>query len=187
MAESISFSNLIRERIKNFNAEEFIILNQRKSEADANNKNADLLFLILTFSLFGIFTIAAYVIKNQQNKIIFDQKIKEGESNFRLMAELMPEKVTNATPDGSVMYYNKSWQDFTGSSHNELVANGWAQWVHAEDLNETNQKWQHSITTGADFYTVLRMKNKDGQYRWHTCQARAIHDENGNIKLWVGL
>jgi PAS domain S-box-containing protein len=117
---------------------------------------------------------------------ILNQKILESEKHFKLMAELMPEKVTNATPDGNVMYYNKSWQDFTGANFTELVKNGWTNWIHDDEVAESTKKWMNSVATGEDFNMDLRMKNQAGEYRWHTSKARAVKDENGNIKLWVG-
>ena len=113
-------------------------------------------------------------------------KIKESESYFRLMAELMPEKVINAKPDGTIIYYNKSWQDYTGASFDELLNNGWEKWIHPDEVDETTQRWLQSLETGNDFDMELQMLNYDGEYRWHTSRARAVKDDNGNTKLWIG-
>ena len=115
------------------------------------------------------------------------QKIKESESYFRLMAELMPEKVTNAKPDGTIIYYNKSWQDYTGASFDELIREGWGKWIHPDEVAETTRLWLHSLKTGDDFDMELQMLNHEGEYRWHTSRARSVNDENGNTKLWIGF
>lgn len=202
--ESINFSALIRSSIKRFNEEEFYLLKKRKTETEENIKNAGLLFLLLIFSLLGTFAFVAYIIKTQNDKILLEEKlkeaeniyhlsqviitnkIKESEQQFRLMAELMPEKVTNATPDGRIMFYNKSWQDYTGANMDELINEGWAKWIHADEQEETSNRWQKSLATGEDFFMEVRMKNHAGQYRWHTSRARAIKDENDAILLWIG-
>ena len=120
-------------------------------------------------------------------QILINKKIKESESHFRMIAELMPEKVTNATPDGKVVFYNKSWTDYTGASFDELINEGWGKWVHPDDMEEVDKNWNHSVKTGNDFDMELRMLNHYGEYRWHTNRAKAAKDEEGNIKLWVGI
>ncbi len=315
--ESLALNALIRNRIYSFNQEEFRLLELRKAEIEAIHKYSNLLFLLLLFSLLFIFASVVYIIKNQQNKIKFDEKLKEterlyhemiytstsmfailqgpemiikianeailnswgkgnniigksifsvlpeiveqgfgkilqtvyqtgelytsyetpvdivrnghneivyysftyqpqhnsegqiagiaiianevtsqaiinkklkeSEQHFRLISDLMPEKVTNATPEGNVSYYNKSWQDYTGASFDELVRDGWTKWIHKDELAETTDRWEKSLKTGADFDMVLRMLNHNGQYRWHKSTARAIKDESGKTKLWVGF
>lgn len=120
------------------------------------------------------------------SQALLNKKIKESESHFRMIAELMPEKVINATPEGNVIYFNKSWYDYTGASFDELVHEGWIKWVHPNDVQEILEKWEYSIKTGADFDMELRMLNHKGQYRWHSSRARAVIGEDGNVKLWIG-
>jgi two-component system CheB/CheR fusion protein len=120
------------------------------------------------------------------SQVITNTRIKESESHFRMIAELMPEKVTNARPDGTVFFYNKSWTEYTGASFDELINEGWGKWIHPDDVQETQKKWNHSVATGDDFDMELRMMNQLGEYRWHTSLARAIKDNHGNVKLWIG-
>ncbi len=118
---------------------------------------------------------------------LIKKQIQESESHFRMIAEMMPEKISNATPDGKVFFYNKSWQNYTGATFEELVENGWAKWIHPDDLEETQNNWAKSVETGTDFKMELRMLNHFGEYRWHSCKARAIKEENGEVKLWIGF
>ena len=117
---------------------------------------------------------------------IINKKIKESESHFRLIAEMMPEKVMNATPDGTVTFFNKSWRDYTGASFDELVNEGWGKWVHPDDLQQIHDHWNHSVKTGDNFDMELRILNHLGKYRWHISRAKAVKDQDGNVKLWIG-
>lgn len=116
-----------------------------------------------------------------------NKKIKESEAYFRLITEYMPEKITNATPDGTVIFYNKSWLDYTGVSLDALINKGWGQWIHPDDVAETTERWLKSVATGDDFDMDLRMLDKNGAYRWHTSRARPIKDDAEKIKIWVGF
>jgi PAS domain S-box-containing protein len=202
--ESLAFTLNVRSKITNVDHEELRLLKLRKAETETNTKNSTLLFLTLLFSLIIIFAIIVYIINTQQNKIKFDekniekeklyhenqvfinQKIQESERQFRSIAEMMPEKVTIATPDGHMAYYNQSWIDYTGVKFVDLITEDWLHWSHEDELEEASNRWLKSVTTGDDFNMDLRMKNKAGEYRWHSCRARAIKEESDQIKLWMG-
>ena len=111
---------------------------------------------------------------------------KEGEEQFRQMAERMPQKVWTADAQGNRNYFNQVMLDYTGLAFEELKDWGWKQIIHPEDWPHTKQKWEHSINTGEDFENKARLLRKDGKYLWHLVRATAIKDEKGNVKIWIG-
>jgi PAS domain S-box-containing protein len=121
------------------------------------------------------------------SQTLIHQKIRESELLFRMIAEQMPEKVTNATPEGNVTYYNKSWQDYTGASFEELVRNGWQPWMHHDEVADILKNWQHALATGENFEMEIRMLDRNGKYRWHSSKAKAIKDIDNKILLWIGF
>jgi two-component system, chemotaxis family, CheB/CheR fusion protein len=114
------------------------------------------------------------------------KQIEESELNFRQLAELMPQKISNADATGNVFYYNQNWIDYSGLSFEELVGNGWSKIMHPDKLEEISQKWKHSLETGEVFETELQLLDKNGDYKWHLSRASAVKDENGNIIKWIG-
>ena len=127
------------------------------------------------------------VIANEvSTQAIINKKLKESESHFRMIAELMPEKVTNATPDGTVIYCNNSWLEYTGASFDEIINDGWGKFIHPDDLAQTIKNWDYSVRTGQNFNMEIRMLNLYGEYRWHISRAIAVKDEDGKVKLWIG-
>ena len=131
----------------------------------------------------GIIVVATQV----TDQVLARKRVEESEYHFRLIAELMPDKITNAQPDGTIVYYNKSWQDYTGASLDELINEGWVKWIHPDEMPETTERWMHSLNTGDDFDMNLRMLNRQGEYRWHMSSARAVKDEEGKTQLWIGF
>jgi two-component system, chemotaxis family, CheB/CheR fusion protein len=112
--------------------------------------------------------------------------IEASELNFRQLAEVMPQKISNADAAGNVFYYNQNWVDYSGLSFEELIGNGWNTIMHPDKLEEISQKWIHSVETGEVFETELQLLDKNGDYKWHLSRASAVKDENGKIIKWIG-
>lgn len=115
------------------------------------------------------------------------KKIEESELHFRQMADLMPAKITNANADGSVTYFNKKWQDFTGMSFEEFMDFGYHRIIHPDELEEFKKRLNKAAETGSDLEMEMKLLNKEGEYIWNLHRASPVNDENGNIKMWVGV
>ena len=116
-----------------------------------------------------------------------EEKLRSSEENFRQLSDLMPEKILRTDSDGNVIYYNKSWLDYTGLSYEALKNWGWAQTIHPDDIEELTRSWTHSVITGDRFEMEFRILNTAGQYRWHLARTSTIKDAEGTIKNWIGV
>ncbi len=119
-------------------------------------------------------------------QVILNQKIKESESRFRKMADLMPQKVWTADTYGNYNYFNKCWLDYSGLDYEELKDDGWKKVIHPEDWEETIARWQQSIITGENFEMEHRFLNTKGIYKWHLSRGLLQNDEYGINKIWIG-
>ena len=111
--------------------------------------------------------------------------LKEREENFRLLADLMPEKVMNTNNKGEAIYFNQNWIDYTGLSSQELMETQWTQLIHAEDRDQFIECWQRSLQSGIRFENEVRLRNKAGAYLWHLNRVDAVRDEQGEVKMWI--
>ena len=126
-------------------------------------------------------------IEDITEKVIARKKLEASEEHFRLMADLMPAKISNATSDGEVLYFNKHWLDFSGYTFEELKDFGYHKIMHPDELEEFQQRFQKAAETRTDLVMEMRFKNKDGDYIWHLNIASPAKDEYGNIKMWIGV
>lgn len=115
-----------------------------------------------------------------------NKKIKASEENFRQLAELLPQKISQADAAGNALFYNQNWLNYTGLSIEELKGDGWGKTIHPEEMNEITRRWQHSINTGIPFEMEIRLLNKKGEYKWHISRATALKDDKDNIVKWIG-
>ncbi|NJY61817.1 PAS domain S-box protein [Salinimicrobium sp. CDJ15-81-2] len=132
--------------------------------------------------IYGILNMATNVteIVNSRNLL------KEREEHFRLLADLMPEKVMNTNSKGEAIYFNQNWIDYTGLSNKALMDAPWTGFIHEEDRMEFLKNWQRSLQTGVPFETEVRLRNKAGKYLWHLNRVDAVRDEQGEVKMWIG-
>lgn len=113
--------------------------------------------------------------------------LKESEEHFRLMADLMPSKISNRNATGNVTYFNKKWLDFSGCTFEELKDFGYQKIMHPDEIEEFQQLFQKAAENGTDLVMEMRFKNKNGDYVWHLNTASPIKDKNGELKMWVGV
>ena len=116
---------------------------------------------------------------------VLNKKIKESETHFRQMADLMPEKVINTDARGNVLFFNQHWLNYTGLSSEELTKEGWFSKIHPEDLEPYLEQWEKSRKTGENLDLEIRILNKEGEYKWHLSRAEAVRDESGLITMWI--
>ncbi len=115
-----------------------------------------------------------------------EQKIKESEERFRLLADFMPQHIWTADPEGNLNYYNQSVFDYAGLTPQQLEENGWLHIVHPDDREQNIIDWMDSINTGKDFIFEHRFRRHDGEYQWQLSRAIPLKDEHGKIQMWIG-
>ncbi|MBA3696277.1 MAG: PAS domain-containing protein, partial [Methylotenera sp.] len=114
-----------------------------------------------------------------------DEKIYNQHS--MALAEVVPQIVWTANPDGNLDYYNQQWVEYTGMSIEETLGWGWGSVLHPDDLQKCVDLWTHAYSTGDPYEIEYRFKRaSDGNYRWHLGRALPVRDLDGNIIKWIG-
>lgn len=119
-------------------------------------------------------------------QITLENKLRKSAERFQLLADSMPQFVWTADELGNLNYFNKAVYDYSGLNEETIQQQGWLTIVHPDDREENKIKWQHSITTGEDFYNEHRFCKYDGTYRWQLSRAIAEKDTEGKILMWIG-
>ena len=111
--------------------------------------------------------------------------LRRSEAEFRQIADVMPQIVWAAQPDGTVNYYNRRWYEYTGMPLGSVGnRNAWP--VNSDDAG-INARWQDSVRTGKPYEEEFRLRRaSDGTMRWHLGRALPLRDSAGNITRWLG-
>ncbi len=117
-------------------------------------------------------------------KVEARKKIEESEKRFRSLAESLPQLVWETDEKGNPLYASGKWKEYTGV--NPDGAEAWMSVIHPEDFEENSRLWLHSLQTGDLYKGNVRLKGKDGTYRWHRVIGEPVYDKDGLIVKWVG-
>jgi PAS domain S-box-containing protein len=101
--------------------------------------------------------------------------------DLRRLIETIPALVVCALPDGSFEFVNRAWQEYTGSSLEQLRNWGWQSAIHPDDIGKFIDEWSADLAAGKPFQTEARIRRADGQYHWFFIRkALAVFPNQGS-------
>lgn len=116
-------------------------------------------------------------------QVLARKKIEDSENLFRSMAESLPQMIWVRSADGVIEYASKDWEEYSGIKN---ISEAWLAMMHPEDGKRIMQSWSEHQMEGTKFSYEVRLKNKDGHYRWHQAIGQPLTDENNKIVRWIG-
>src|SRR3984885_713151 len=114
------------------------------------------------------------------------EEIRNSEARLRKIIDTIPTLAWCTLPDGTGIFWNQRWQEYTGLSLEVVHGWGWQDAIHPEDLKEITDKWLGFLGTGQPGEVEGRLRRFDGVYRWFLFRAEPLRDESGNIVNWYG-
>lgn len=115
-----------------------------------------------------------------------EQARRESEQRFSALAELVPEFVWSAQPEGAIDYFNQRWYEYGGLSSDQSLGHGWLEAVHPEERQKVRQRWQEALRTGKPIEVEYRIRAADGQYQWFLTRAVPLCNPDGTVIKWFG-
>jgi PAS domain S-box-containing protein len=115
-----------------------------------------------------------------------DAARQESEAQFRTFAQVMPNHVWAATPEGQLNWFNEQTLAYSGLRPEDLSGERWASIVHPADIEAAAAAWTQALASGRNYETEFRIRRVDGVYRWHLVRSLPIRDAQGGIVRWVG-
>jgi PAS domain S-box-containing protein len=108
------------------------------------------------------------------------------EESSRPLADIIPQLVWTALPDGSVDYCNRRWLEYTGFTADQAAGWGWRDAVHPADVAPLTAFWNRVLAGAAPAETETRLRGADGGFRWFLVRVAPFADERGRIVKWCG-
>ena len=111
---------------------------------------------------------------------------RRSEKELLDVIEAIPTMAFTTLADGSSVWVNRRWVEYTGLSVDSTSGSGWQSTVHPDDLDGHVNKWQVSMASGEPFENEARHRSANGEYRWFLVRALPLRDESGRIRKWYG-
>jgi len=118
------------------------------------------------------------------DKVLARKKIEESETNFRQLADSLPQLVWTTDKKGNQVFVSKRWKEYTGIDPEGI--NSWKEIVHPKDSDAINRAFSESLATGKPYRGEVRLKNKKNKYEWHYVLGEPILNDKGEIEKWTG-
>ncbi|CAD5277149.1 MULTISPECIES: PAS domain S-box protein [unclassified Imperialibacter] len=116
----------------------------------------------------------------------FDSAVHQEESQFRKITSSIPVAIFQTNRLGEYTNVNDQWMKYSGLGFDEALGQGWIQSLHPEDKDRVLAEWQKALSTGTQFRTELRFRDKNEKVTWLIAEAGALHDKKKNVSGFVG-
>jgi PAS domain S-box-containing protein len=112
--------------------------------------------------------------------------LRESEARFRTMADSAPMLLWMAGADGGYNFFNQSWLDFTGRTHEQECNHGWLTGVHPEDVQSCLSTYQAAFAARQEFQMEYRLRRADDEYRWLLDRGKPRFTPEGEFAGYIG-
>jgi PAS domain S-box-containing protein len=114
-----------------------------------------------------------------------EEKLRRSEMDLRQMLDLAPQHVTVFGPNRERLYANRVALDYLGFSLAEWQQNpGRAKYFHPDDNGRFDVFLGHTVARASADELELRLRRRDGSYRWFLARFNPLRDEQGQITRW---
>lgn len=113
-------------------------------------------------------------------------ELMESETQFRSLANSIPQLAWMADASGSIFWYNQRWYEYTGTTLELVKGWGWKIVHHPAHLERVSTKFRLAVQSGTDWEDTFPLRGADGSYRWFLSRATPILDAGGKIARWFG-
>jgi len=114
-----------------------------------------------------------------------EEKLRQDEIELRQIADAIPHNIVVILPDGTRLYANRTFLEYTGVEPEDVHSEGlYAQKLHPDDLEQSNKQRQTGLERGKPFEMEYRMLGKDGRYRWFLVRYNPLLDQEGHLVRW---
>jgi PAS domain S-box-containing protein len=113
-----------------------------------------------------------------------EEKIGQIERELRKLLDLSPQLITEFGPNGSPLYSNQAAREYHGLTLEEWQSTDLNRLVHPQDVERMTREARCKFVSASPYEIEVRLKRRDGQYRWSLFRFKPMLDEQGRLTRW---
>jgi formate hydrogenlyase transcriptional activator len=133
-------------------------------------------------------SIAGIAIERERSQIELTkafEEVKKSERQLQQTVDAIPQTIVVLGSDGSIEYANRTVLDYTGLSADDLMGSDFRLKVfHSEDMERLRETRRLGFSRGLPWENEIRVRKKDGQYRWFLIRYNPLVDDHGHVARW---
>ena len=94
------------------------------------------------------------------------QALRNSEARFRTMADAAPALIWLSAADGSAIWFNQRWLEYTGRNMEAELALRWDQRMHADDLQRCQLTFRQATALQQPYEAEFRVLRGDAKTAW---------------------
>ena len=112
------------------------------------------------------------------------EDLKRAEKEIRDVVDFVPQFIVVLGPEGNRLHANQAILDYLGCTLAELQAPDFHRTVaHPDDIERMTTE-RHRMSCAAPFEYEVRMRRRDGVYRWFLFRYKPLLCEDGRVLRW---
>ena len=109
------------------------------------------------------------------------------ENTFRLLADNLPTLCWVANGDGYIVWYNRRWHEYCGTTPQQMEGWGWQSVHDPQLLPDVMERWTAAIASGEPFEMTFPLRGADGVFRPFLTRIQPVRDPTGAVARWFGV
>ena len=106
---------------------------------------------------------------------------------FRMLADNIPTLCWLAGGDGYIVWYNRRWHEYCGTTPEQMEGWGWQSVHDPEVLPQVVDEWTRCIAEGHPFEMTFPLRGADGRFRPFLTRIQPMRAADGTIIRWFGV
>ena len=117
-----------------------------------------------------------------------EKALQTSEDELRQIVEAVPGLIWSMDSDGKATHISRRILDYSGMRFEDFTHRDWVEtFIHLDDVLEVTERFRHTIRAGKSYRGEWRLRQADGEFRWHRTLCEPLRDREGRIIQWYGL
>lgn len=127
----------------------------------------------------------ALIVTNIDARVRAERAQAQSERRFHALTDLVPCMIWMSDATGRTSWCNQRLLEYCGLALAD-AQNALFDTVHADDADAARRCLTAAAATHSPARCELRLRSRDGSYRWHASEMRPVAGEDGQIAYWLG-